>query len=405
MRYLRKNMVDRYEQVRLYSENEYKRRAQCLIDQMNQKNVQTLFFCECCEEAYDEWLVGERFLDCMIVRADGTVIGVRHADMLDGLCGQTEDAEILTTCPGREGVSILYHISNDKIANLLSVGSPERIGMVLPDKLNAELYDSLTKKLPKAELVDMSIPVAQCRAVKSGEELFVIQQACNVQTAVFDALPQMIRPGRRVDEIGDEIYYLLTCLGASGVVHGTLICNGPQDQTVPAFFGLPPEHLVEDGDRFFLLLEANGPGHHHVAFGRHLLLGEPQPTWEKAVNDAAAVHDYAVSLMRPGNTLAQIAVKTRKFANNLGYKLREEVGWNWIHSMGGYYYEQYSLEDYSEELPLLPNMLLHCHPLIYRPTPDHSTEELFILNTYMTTGEHAEDLFHVPKGLIVLGGR
>ena len=405
MLYENRTMVDRYEQVMLYTPAEFRRRIDGICSLMRGKNVDTLFFPECAEEAYDEWLLGKRMLEYMIVRADGTAVGVmwNETGIADTLL-ETPDPrryvamghDSVAVC---DGIRFVDRVSAEKLADLLAAGTPARIGLVLPEQMPALLADAIARVLPRAELVDMTIPVALFRAVKSEEELYVIRQAVNIQKAVFEAMPQLMRPGRRVNDINDEMSYLLMQMGASGVVHASLICNGQQD--VPSQgFGGDPDHVVTPGDRFFALMEAAGPGHHHAAFGRHFVIGDLDPAWEKCVADAVRVHQYAVDLMKPDSlTLAQIAVRTRKYSNRLGYTMRESVGWNWMHSMGGYYYEQYSLEDYTEDIPLEENILLHCHPVIYREFPGGLREDLFILNTYLVTRDGAQDLVGIPMEL------
>ena len=114
------------------------------------------------------------------------------------------------------------------------------------------------------------------------------------------------------------------------------------------------------------------------------------------MENAIKVHNYAVSLMKPNSlSLAQIAVKTRKYANTLGLELRESVGWNWMHGMGAFFYGQYSLEDYTEDLPLQEGIMLHCHPLIYRTFPKldpNVREGIHLVNTYRIGPGGAEDL-------------
>lgn len=407
MDYYGNRMLDRYEQVMLYSPAEFRRRIDGVADLMKKHDVQTLIFLECAEEAYDEWLLGRRFLEYMIVRQDGTAVGVAYNELgKQPGAGAGLDLRRLVFQGGAlavcDGIEFANSIPDEEVADILAAGSPARLGVVLPQQMTANLSDAIAKKLPGAELVDLTVPVALFRAVKSQEELYVIAQARDIEVAVFNALPQMIRIGRSVDEINVEMKHLLREMGASGVVHGGLICNGQQD--VPSMgFGGEPGHRVAYGDRFFALMEANGPGHHHIAFGRHFVIGEINEDWRKCISDGIKVHKYAVSLMKPHDlTLSQIAVKTRKFANRMGYTMRESVGWNWMHSLGGYYYEQYSLEDYTEDIPLEENILLHCHPLIYREFPNGLREDLFILNTYLVTADGAQDLENVPMDLFSL---
>lgn len=414
MNYYQNNMVNRYEQVELFSPSEYRRRINGVRDIMKQKNVQTAIFLECAEETYDHWLTGRRFLDYVIIPQDGECYGVLYSELDEAACPvikggadfgrylfQREPA--LSPC---EGMTFLNRLPDAMLADLIASDKPSRIGLILPDHMNAALFDALTAKLPKVEFVDITLDVALFKAVKSEEEVFAIRQSAASQRRVFEALPQMIRPGRTTNSINQEISYFLSELGSAGCVHGGMQNKGNMDVPAVGMGGKDPDAPLDYGDRMFVMFEANGPGQQHYAFGRHYVLGEPSPAYAKAVDTAIKTHQYAVSLMKPNSlTLAQIAVKTRKYCNKLGYTLMERVGWNWMHSMGAYYYEQYSLEDYSEDTPLRSNIILHCHPVTYRSYPEidpNIREDQMILNTYLITDAGAENLVGVPLDLIVL---
>ena len=413
MDYYKYNMVNRYEQVELFSPAEYQRRLDGVREIMKRQNIDAALFLECAEESYDHWLTGRRFLDYVIIPAQGECTAVLYQEFDESGCAPAETADFsrysLQRAPAAapcEGMRFMNRLPDEKIADVVAAGNPGRIGLILPDHMNAGLFDALMKKLPRVEFVDITLEVALFKAVKSDEEIFAIEQSAYVQRKVFEALPQMIRPGVTTNQVNREIAYYLSELGASGCVHGGLQNKGNMDTPAVGMDGVDPNAPIGYGDRMFCMFEANGPGHQHYAFGRHFVMGEPSATFVGSVEIAIKTHRYAVELMKPGSlTLAQIAVKTRKYCNKLGYTLMERVGWNWMHSMGAYYYEQYSLEDYSEDTPLRSNILLHCHPVTYRSYPEidpNIREDQMILNTYLITDEGAQDLVGVPLDLVIL---
>jgi len=413
MNYYGNRMVARYEQVELFTPAEYQRRIDGVRKIMKQKNVDVALFLEPAEETYDHWLTGRRFLDYVIVPAQGECFGVLYSELDESGCAAADGVDygryILQREPYEkpcEEMMFLSRLPDEKIADLIAAGRPARIGLILPDHINAGLFDSITAKLPGAEFVDITLDVALFKAVKSDEEVYAIKQSAYVQRKIFEALPQMIRPGGTVAQVNREINYYLSELGSSGCCHGGMQNKGNMDTPAVGMGGKDPNVPIEYGDRMFCMFEANGPGHQHYAFGRHFVMGEPSSAYAKSVEIAIKTHQFAVNLMKPDSlTLAQIAVKTRKYCNKLGYTLMERVGWNWMHSMGAYYYEQYSLEDYSEDTPLRSNILLHCHPVTYRSYPEidpNIREDQMILNTYLITDEGAQDLVGVPLDLVVL---
>lgn len=412
MNYFGKNMVGRYEQVELFSPAEYRRRMDGIRRVMREQQVEAVLFLECGEEAYDHWLMGRRYLDLMIVPENGEAVGVCMGELNEALCDQPDETDfgryILQKAPDKvcDGVKIIGHMSDDRLADRIAAGSPRRIGLVLPVNLNASLYDAIMKKLPGVEFVDITIPVAIFRSVKSGEELYAIRQTRNIQRKVMEALPQILRLGRTVADMQREVSNLLTELGATGARNGNIHYNGPMDAPLGGPMDAFGDHKLQYGDRFSALFEVPGPGHQCIAFERHYSIGEPSKGYAESVANAIKVHNYAVSLMKPNSlSLAQIAVKTRKFCNALGLELMERVGWNWMHGLGSFWYDQYSLEDYTEDLPLQEGIILHCHPLIFRTFPElgaHVREGIHLVNTYRVGPDGAEDLVDMPKDLIVL---
>lgn len=412
MNYQGKQMVNRYEQVELFSKAEYQRRMDGIRSVMRSQEVQVALFLECGEETYDHWLMGRRFLDLMIVPEGDEAVGVSYSELNEALCSEPDTPDFSRyifqkePTPVCDGVRYLGHPTDSYLAKLIAANNPRRIGLVLPVNLNASLHDAIIKELPHVEFVDISIPVALFRSVKSQEELYAIRQSRNIQVKVMEALPQMMRLGRTLGDIRREVSNLFTELGATGVRNGNLHYAGKMDAPLEGPMGSFGDHKIAHGERYNALFEVNGPGHQHIAFERHFSIGEPTPAYEKSVNDAIKVHNYAVSLMKPASlSLAQIAVKTRKYANTQGLELVERLGWNWMHGMGAFFYDQYSLEDFTEDLPLQEGIMLHCHPLINRYYPNlgpNVRDSLHLVNSYLVGPDGAEDLVGIPKDLIVL---
>jgi Xaa-Pro aminopeptidase len=405
-------MVNEFERIDVFSSGEYRRRINGIRSIMKDKNVRTLIFLEAAEETYAQWMLGVRFLEYIIVPSEDDVIGVLWDELDESGCKSHETADYKRyliqkpVTPVCEGIRFINRIADEGIVELLSQMSGERLGVVAPKRMTKEFADAMKEKMPHTELVDLSVDVALFRAVKSREEFEAIQISVDTQKKVFEALPAMIRPGRTAHEITYEMRYMLAQMGASGTLSCDLVNNGPTNDMLSEHSDLG-DRRIEYGDRLFALMEANGPGQQHAAFGRHLVLGDPDDEMLKAVHDEIRAHKYAASLMKADGktTLSQIAVKTRKYVNRMGYQLQEQIGWNWMHSLGAFIYEQYSLEDYTEDIPLRENTILHCHPLIYNYLTVNGQlkrREVFILNTYKVTAGGPVDLIDIPFEPVVI---
>lgn len=412
MNYKGKYMAGRYEQVELFSKAEYARRLSGIRNVMKEQEVDTALFLECGEETYDHWLTGRRYLDLIIVPARGEAVGVCLGELNEALCDDPDATDfgryILQKKPDPvcDGVRIIGHVTDRYLAGIIASGNSGRIGLVLPVNMNALLYNEIMSLLPNVEFKDISIPVAIFRSVKSEEELYAIRQTRNMEMKVMDALPQILRLGRTIGEMQQEVAGMFIDLGATGVRNGNIHYNGPMDAPLGAPFDSFPDHKLQIGDRISALFELPGPGHQVIAYERHYAIGEPTKGYRESVENAIKAHEYAVSLMKPGAiSLRQIADRTREYVNSLGLELFEAHGWNWMHGMGAFFYDQYSLEDYTDELPLQEGIMLHCHPLIFRYFPELGPdvkEGIHLVNTYLIGKDGAIDLVGKPKDLIVL---
>lgn len=407
------SMVNRFERVNVFSAREYQRRIEGVRRVMREHDVDLAVFLECSEETYGQWMLNVRFLEYMIVPEQGDVTGVMWNELNEAGCRPCQEIDYeryLTQKPAEAvcpGVRFINRRTDAELVRLIARQRPRRIGLVTPRRMTAAFADALADDLPGVETVDLSIPVALFRAVKSPEELAAIQVSRDTQVKVFQALPYLIREGRTAEEVTDEMRYMLACMGASGTLSCELVNTGDNDDTLSESYGMP-DRKIRKGDRLFAIMEANGAGQQHVAFGRHIMFGEPTPFMLKTVEDEIKAHRYAASLMKADGetTLAQIAVKTRKYANSLGYTLQEQLGWNWMHSLGAFIYEQYAIEDYTEDIPLREGIVLHCHPKLYTHYLDEQNRfirrEVFILNTYRVTRDGPEDLINLPFEPVIL---
>ncbi len=408
-------MVNRYERVEVFSPEEYRRRIEGIQDILKEKGLDMAVFLECSEETYSQWMLGVRFLEYIIVPAEGEVTGVLWNELDESGCDETEGTDYgryfiqKPITPVCDGIHFVNHVSDAAVVLIMASMHPHRVGWIAPKRMTAAFADALEERLPHIKTTDISVDVAVFRAVKSPEELKAIQISRDIQARVFDALPLLIKEGRTADEITSQMRYMLAGEGASGVLSAALVNDGPTDDNLTEHSDLGARK-IKHGDRLFAIFEACGAGQQHVAFGRHLVLREPDAAMLKAVSDEIAVHKFAASQMKADGvtTLAQIAARTADYAASLGYTLREEQGWNWMHSMGAFIYEQFSVEDYTENVPLAEGCILHCHPLLYSyHTEEGKTtrREVFILNTYRVTREGPEDLINIPFEPVILDGR
>lgn len=403
-------MINRFEMIDLFSRQEYLRRINGLRAIMLQENLHALLFTECSEEAYDQWLVGKRLLRYIILPKDEEVIGVMWNEFDESGCAPSETTDygryVIQKKPDLvcDGIRFVNCLPDKDLMKPLATDREVRVGIVQPRRMTQSLFSALQESIPHGVLVDVTKSVSVFRSIKSNEELAAIRNTRDVQVRIFNALPQMLRVGRRMEDINNELRHELMCNGATGTLSAMVTNNGQGVIALSENYGESDRRLAY-GDTLFALMEANSAGQQHMAFGRHLVLGEPPKGMMEAVQNAVKVHKFAASMLRPGETLAHIAVETRKFANTLGYHLREELGWNWMHSLGAFIYEQYAIEDIGETWPLQEGQVLHCHPMLYSYYNEGTKiirKEVMVLNTYHVTQAEPEDLVNVSFDPVVI---
>lgn len=402
-----KRMRDRYEQVEMYSKEEYARRARLVRTEMKKGGVEALLILNDTGESYDHWMTGKEFLDYVIVPIEGEIIGVLFDEIDEsGIKENIERADFeryihqkaFTTVA--ENVRFINPVSENTLAKLIAGFGTKRLGLINPDFLPWLLDEALKKEIPELEYVDLTKEIDSQKTRKSEEELECIRMAGVVQTQMMEALEHMLRPGRHLKEVRTEVRDQIVSMGASGFLHCMLINLGNQMEIAPPFDPYSDDVIIKEGDRFFALYESNSYGGHCTAMGRIFILGKATEEYKQAVQFAVEVNEFAAARMKPGNTLRKIVAETRSFVTLKGHNLKRMC---WMHGLStATYGEQFGVNDISYDWPLTEGAVLHCHPITNRYMPwlgGGVWEEAWELNTYLVTPEGGKSLVKYPLGL------
>jgi Xaa-Pro aminopeptidase len=402
-----KKMRDRYEQVDMYSKEEYARRAALVRSEMAKKGADVLLILDCTKESYDHWLTGKEFLEYVIVPADGDMIGVLldeidesgYEDITDAVDFKRYVHQKAFT-PSADGVRFIHPVSEDGIAKLIAAFGGKKLGIINPGFMTWALQEALKRQLPELEYTDLTMEVDSQKTRKSEEELECIRMAGAAQSQMMEALEHMLRPGRHLKEIRTEVRDQIVSMGASGFLHCMLINLGNQMEIAPPFDPYSDDVIIREGDRFFALYESNSYGGHCTAMGRVFILGKATEEYKQAIRFAVEVNEYAAARMKPGNTLRRIVADTRSYVTLKGHNLKRMC---WMHGLStATYGEQFGVNDISYDWPLTDGAVLHCHPISNRFMPwlgGGVWEEAWELNTYVVTPEGGKSLVKYPLGL------
>lgn len=377
-------MLDRYEQVRLYTPAEFERRWQVVRRVMQARDCRALAVFSPSFEGYDQWLADVRGLNLVIVPESGAVQGERTRGAFAPSIEPLTHAEI--------------EIAAD-LTQVLRGLRGERVAVVNP----AAMTVSQCEALGNAELVDVTLDISVERAVKSAEEILAIRSANRIHEKAMLAMQQILRPGRTFRDVSNDISGAMMTLGSgNGLMHAFIISLGRQDEPhdMRPFFEAPSRSL-EYGDRMMILLETNGLGGHCTAIGRFFSIGEPSKGFQAAVNMCVRAQTFAVSMLKPGTRLSDIVRETRRFIEDCGWETNDQC---FMHGMGYHMYEQLGINDITENIPMRANMMLHAHPVIKMPFPGFTEKEpLHNLNAYLVSDAGGVCLNNVEQNLFVVG--
>lgn len=132
--------------------------------------------------------------------------------------------------------------SSKELASLIPAGA-RRIGMTF-DVVPVQQHQYYAKLLPGREFVDLSAANRAIRSVKSPWELERLRDAGARTAALFDHVPEYLRPGMRELDLAAEFEYRLRRAGSEGYVrmrafnqelfHGLAVAGGAG--AAPGFF-------------------------------------------------------------------------------------------------------------------------------------------------------------------------
>ncbi len=218
--------------------------------------------------------------------------------------------------------------------NALSVKKRARIGIVGKGTMSAAFYDYLVKQLPGSTFIEAADLVDSIKAIKSDEEIGLIERTSALQDQAIEYAKRAIKPGRRDFEMIADIIHHVTGLGSEEQL--VLGGSGPLGEPVSIRKRHFQNRMMRERDQFSLLIEVNGPGGMYTEIGRIFLAGKVPSELSDAHETAKEIQKATLSMIRPGADPAEIwqannellakkhfLPETRLYAHGQGYDLVE----------------------------------------------------------------------------------
>jgi Xaa-Pro aminopeptidase len=255
-------------------------------------------------------------------------------------------------------VSILPTLDDDAdlvVADLARHGV-KTVGLLAGGALPYSLANMLHGISPKVSVLDVTDALDVVKAVKSPEEIRLIEATALLQDQVFAETCDFIRPGLTDRDVMAHAEAVGRRLGSDQGIY--LGCSAPMGSP-SRFKGRHfQERRLDQGDHLSILIEINGPGGIYLEIARTMVLGQADDHLLQAFENVRESQVYSLSLMKPGAHPAEVFSKHNRWMAQRG--LPEECRL-YAHGQGCEMVERPLIRQ-DETLPLAEGMLLAVHP-------------------------------------------
>lgn len=162
--------------------------------------------------------------------------------------------------------------------------------------------EELRNRYPLHHYLRAAVILKKLRAVKSPEEVNVIQQAIDITEKTFRRLLQFIRPGVWEHEIHAEILHEFLRNRADGEAYGSIIASGDRARILHYIFN---NQECKDGELILMDFGAAYGGYNADLTRTVPVNGKFTARQREVYNACLDLHNYAKSILKPGLTIAK----------------------------------------------------------------------------------------------------
>lgn len=205
----------------------------------------------------------------------------------------------------------------------------KKSGIVGLEMIPHLLYESLQTIFGPDNLIDIEQQMMKLRAIKSENEIKVIEYAYFIAEKGVQAAIQSIAEGKSEREIAAEAEYTMRRLGSEGMGIDTIVASGPRN-TYPVL-ARTTHRKIKQGDLVLLTIAPRYEGY-HGAIGLPVTIGKPDKAVEEAMKAAIEAQRAAMEVLRPGIPGYAVDRAARQVLEKTG--LQSYVQYSAIHSVG-----------------------------------------------------------------------
>ena len=178
--------------------------------------------------------------------------------------------------------------------------------------------DEMKARYPLHNFCRAATIMKELRAVKTKEEVQVIQKAIDITEVAFRRLLQFIQPGVKEYEIEAEIYHSFLSQRATGVAYHSIIASGDNARTLHYTSN---NNVCKDGELILMDFGAEYGGYCADLTRTVPVNGKFTKRQKEVYNACLHLHDYAKSILKPGISILNYTDKVGEEATKQFLKI------------------------------------------------------------------------------------
>ena len=178
--------------------------------------------------------------------------------------------------------------------------------------------DEMKTRYPLHNFCRAATIMKELRAVKTKEEVQVIQKAIDITEVAFRRLLQFIQPGVKEYEIEAEIYHSFLSQRATGVAYHSIIASGDNARTLHYTSN---NNVCKDGELILMDFGAEYGGFCADLTRTVPVNGKFTKRQKQVYNACLHLHDYAKSILKPGISILNYTDKVGEEATKQFLKI------------------------------------------------------------------------------------
>lgn len=178
--------------------------------------------------------------------------------------------------------------------------------------------DEMKSKYPLHNFKRSAKIMKELRAIKTAEEVELMQKAMDITDVTFRRLLKVIKPGILENEIEAEIFHSFLSQGSTGPAYGSIIASGDRARTLHY---VSNNDVCKDGELVLMDFGAEYGGYCADLTRTVPVNGKFTKRQKEVYNSCLHLHNYAKSILKPGISIIEYTDKVGEEATKQFVKI------------------------------------------------------------------------------------